>query len=264
MDRLSADAMWLPGVDVTVVERCGSTNTELLSSRAPFSRPTLLAAEYQSAGRGRRGRRWHSRPGEAITFSLACRVLRPPRELAGLSLVAGVAACRALRALGAAEVALKWPNDLVARGAKLGGILVETRRGDGATRAVIGIGINYLGDPGLQRSLRRPVASLEELFPALPGRNACIRAVVAGLQRTLERFELGGFPAIREEWLALHAHAGQRLRIRLADGSTVSGVAAGLAADGALELRTRSGLRAIGNGRVVWARAARTPQERHA
>ncbi len=259
MNRLSAEAMRLPGVDVRVVERCGSTNTELLSARN-LSGTTLLAAECQTAGRGRRGRRWHSRPGEAITFSLACRVVRPARELAALSLVAGVAAARSLRALGAPQAALKWPNDLLAGDAKLGGILVETRSNGGGSLAVIGIGINYLSDPTLQRRLRRRIASLQELVSPLPGRNAIIRAIGAALLQSLQDFERGGLEAVRHEWLALHAHAGQRLRVRLADGRTLSGIADGLAADGGLELRTRSGVRAVRNGRVVSARAALAPR----
>ena len=256
MDRLSAAAIELPGVDVRVVGQCGSTNSELLSSADPFRRPAILAAETQTAGRGRRGRRWHSRPGEAVTFSLACRVSRPPRELAALSLVAGVAAGRALRALGVHDVSLKWPNDLVANGAKLGGILVETRRHAGASLAVIGIGINYLPDPALQQRLRRSIACVAELAAQPPSRNEIIRATAEALLAALEEFERGGFAAVREAWIALHANAGQRLRVRLTDGRTVSGIAAGLAEDGGLQLQTRSGLRAIRSGRVIHARAA--------
>src|SRR5690349_2264995 len=139
MDRLEAGAIRLPGIEVRVVERCTSTNALL---RDEGRADVLLAAEQQTAGRGRRGRRWHSAPGSSAMFSLAKIVRRPSRELAGLSLVAGVGAARALRALGAARVALKWPNDLVMDGAKLGGILVETSSRAPATLAVIGIGIN--------------------------------------------------------------------------------------------------------------------------
>src|ERR1700694_78274 len=144
MDRLDARSMALPGVEVRVVERCGSTNSVLLSEKNPFAMPVLLAAETQTAGRGRRGRRRPSDPRGGITFSLALRIARPPRELAALSLVAGVAAARTLRALGVAQAALKWPNDLEAGGAKLRGILVETRGLQGGERnggslAVIGI-----------------------------------------------------------------------------------------------------------------------------
>src|SRR5438045_1930486 len=137
MDRLEAGAIALPGIEVRVLERCTSTNDLLL---AAGKADVLLAAEQQSAGRGRRGRRWHATAGSAATFSLARLVHRPPRELPGLALVAGVGAARALRILGAERTALKWPNDLVLDGAKLGGILVETRTHGRATLAVIGMG----------------------------------------------------------------------------------------------------------------------------
>src|SRR5688572_15788048 len=98
MERLDAARIDLPGVQVRIVERCGSTNSVLLQDKGRS--PVLLAAEEQTAGRGRRGRRWHSLPGGDITFSLARRIHRPARELAALSLVAGVAVATALRALG--------------------------------------------------------------------------------------------------------------------------------------------------------------------
>ncbi|MGE5641007.1 MAG: biotin--[acetyl-CoA-carboxylase] ligase [Clostridia bacterium] len=252
---LDAAAIGLPGVQVRVVERCGSTNSELMREEA-LRTPALLAAEVQTAGRGRRGRRWHGSAGRSITFSLAARIARPARELAALPLVAGVAAALALRALGGATIGLKWPNDLVVGESKLGGILVETRGAGPAPLAVIGIGINYLRDESMQRRVRRSVASLDALLQPLPGRNGVIGAIGSELLRALDRFERGGLAALRDSWLALDAHAGRRLRVRLADGRTVSGLAAGLAEDGGLQLRTRGGLRAIRAGRVVASRLA--------
>jgi BirA family biotin operon repressor/biotin-[acetyl-CoA-carboxylase] ligase len=245
--------MMIPGVEVRRVARCGSTNSVLLEERR-LALPVLLVADEQTAGRGRRGRRWHSAPGAGITFSLARRVRRPARELAALSLVAGVAAARALRSLGVAPAALKWPNDLVAGGAKLGGILVETRAAGRETLAVFGIGINCRGAAGLARRLRRPVASLDQFIA--PVEDEIIAGIVKSLMAAIDAFEAGGFETARSEWESMHAHAGQRLKVRLADGRSVSGIAAGLAEDGALTLRTRGRLRSIRSGRVVSARAA--------
>src|SRR5882672_5073771 len=137
------------GYELRSVERCASTNSVLLAEKG-LARPVLLLADEQTAGRGRRGRRWHSAPGAGLTFSLAVALRRPLRELAALPLVAGVAVARALHSLGVARAALKWPNDLVVDGAKLGGILVETRMQGGASLAVIGIGINFETEPELQ------------------------------------------------------------------------------------------------------------------
>jgi len=252
MDELNAAAIAVPGIEVRVAERCTSTNEILLSDG---NSGVLLAAEEQTAGRGRRGRRWHSPRGAGATFSVALKTHRPARELAGLSLVAGVAAVRALRALGVTQAALKWPNDLVAGGAKLGGILVETRPVASGTLAVIGVGVNCRRDAALEPRLRRRVASLDQ-FIGLPERNLLIAGVARMLVESVARFEAEGLQPLAREWEKLDAHAGQRMRVRLADGRVVSGVARGLAEDGGLRLETRGGLRAVRSGRVLSARPA--------
>src|SRR5690349_4026788 len=202
MDRLDASAIVLPGVEVRVLERCTSTNDVLLVE-AP-ARPVLLAAEKQTAGRGRRGRRWYGAPGSAITFSLGRTVRRPLREVSGVALVAGVAVVRALRALGASRVALKWPNDLVVDDAKLGGILIESRARAGGAFAVIGVGLNFRRDVTLELRLRRRIAALERLIVPAP-RNAVIARVGAELMQALELFEQRGLEALRREWEQLDA-----------------------------------------------------------
>ena len=189
MDQLAAGAIRVPGTEVRVLGRCTSTNTLLLAQ--DVGRPVLLAADEQSAGRGRRGRRWHSPAGAGVLFSLALPLRRPVRELGGLSVVAGLAAVRALRALGAAEAALKWPNDLLVRGAKLGGILVETRTQDAGSVAVIGVGVNHRSPTGLGARLRRRVAALDGLLHPLPARNAVIAALGRELLQALRAFDVG-------------------------------------------------------------------------
>jgi BirA family biotin operon repressor/biotin-[acetyl-CoA-carboxylase] ligase len=251
MDRLDADAIRVPGAEVQVLGRCTSTNSLLLARGA--AHPVLLATNQQSAGRGRRGRRWHSPSGAGILFSVALPLRRPVRELAGLSIVAGLAAVRALRALGASDVGLRWPNDLLVRGAKLGGILVETRAQGAGCLAVVGVGVNHRAVPGLGARLRRRVAALEQLLRPLPQRNAVIGALGRELLAALAAFDAGGFEAFRADWASLDAYAGQRLRVRLADGRTLAGTSAGVAPDGALQLRTRRGLRTVRDGRVVSA-----------
>jgi BirA family biotin operon repressor/biotin-[acetyl-CoA-carboxylase] ligase len=246
-DPLRAAGIVVPGVPVHVVERCTSTND--LALKAPP--PVLVAAEEQSAGRGRRGRRWHSAPGAGVTFSFARRVNRPVRELPALSLVAGVAATRALHALGVCAARLKWPNDLVVGGAKLGGILVESRD---RNHAVIGVGINCRRSAGLQARVKRSVAFVDEF--ASVSRNRVIEQVARALVEALEQFEQRGLDGLRAEWEAMDAHAGQKLRVRLADGRVLSGIAGGLAEDGSLRIVTKSGVRAVTSGRVVSARAA--------
>jgi BirA family transcriptional regulator, biotin operon repressor / biotin---[acetyl-CoA-carboxylase] ligase len=241
-------------IEIDVVASCGSTNADLLA--APDSGVArLLAADYQSAGRGRHGRRWRSAPGTGICFSLRRRMRRPPRELAGASLAAGVAVARALRAAGARAVALKWPNDLLdAEGAKLGGILIETRLQGRSVVAVIGIGVNYRSNPDAR--VRRRTAALENLVRPLPSRNLLIAAMTRELLDVLDSFDASGLAPLREEWESLHAYAGQRVRLRLADGTIVAGIDAGVAEDGAMRVRTRDGVRALHSARVLSARPA--------
>lgn len=258
MDRLNALHIKVPGLETRIVERCTSTNELLLSEK--YARPLLLATEEQTAGRGQRGRKWRSAHGAGATFSILRRMRCAPRALAGLSLAVGVAAARALHGLGAGEIALKWPNDLLAgsknAGAKLGGILIETRIQGQAVLAVVGIGINCRRVGALGARLRREVAALDDLVQPPVSRNAVIAAVAREVLVALEAYERSGLPAFAADWLALDAHRGRRLRVRLDDGHTVSGVASGLAPNGALRLTTRTGTRDVLNGRIISAGAA--------
>ena len=196
MDRLDPAAIDVPGAEVRVLPRCASTNGVLLEESGARS-PALLAAEHQTAGRGRRGRRWHGLPGDGIAMSLRVSLRRPAREIAGLQVAAGVAAARALRAMGAKEVGLKWPNDLVARGAKLGGILVETRSGGEGVLAVLGIGINCRAAPP---RLRRAAIALRDLVKPLPSRNAVIGAIGRELMAAVREFEISGAAPFLRDW----------------------------------------------------------------
>lgn len=177
------------GVEVRVVPRCGSTNSALLAE-CPAHR-VLLVAETQTAGRGRRGRRWLSAPrGAALTFSLAVPLVRPLRELPPLAPAAGIALARALRRAGVRRVGVEWPNDLVVDGAKLGGILIETR----GSCVVIGVGINFAGVPRLARRVAC-VADFSRVH-----RNALLRSCAIALVAAVERFERQGFAPFAREW----------------------------------------------------------------
>jgi BirA family biotin operon repressor/biotin-[acetyl-CoA-carboxylase] ligase len=245
---------------VEVLASCGSTNSELLA-REGVRGPALLLAELQTAGRGRRGRRWHADPGLAIMFSLRWEFAGDAGRLRGLSLAAGVAIAKALHALGAPGVALKWPNDLLASvgtgGAKLGGVLIETRSSRDRIAAVIGVGLNCRRMPGLEARLKREVASLDQLIDPLPARNEIVVRVVAELARTLALFGDCGFEGFRSAWEAMHANQGQPLRVRTPGGRIVAGIADGVGADGGLILRTRRGVQSVHSGTVIRAAGAR-------
>jgi BirA family biotin operon repressor/biotin-[acetyl-CoA-carboxylase] ligase len=224
----------------------GSTNADLLvQTDLPTGRFDFLAAEFQSAGRGRRTRSWIAPPGGAICLSLSWSFASLPAAIGALSLAVGVCVLRALARFEIAGVELKWPNDLVASAAKLGGILAELRaEAAGPAFVVIGIGLNVaLGSNILERikATGTQATDLAALSAIVPDRNALIAALLAELVGGLLQFERTGFDAFASEWRAADALVGKPVRVSL-DGSSVSGHARGIDLDGALCVQTREGL----------------------
>ena len=223
-------------VQLSVLEVADSTNSYLLAGPDLPSGSCVLA-ELQTAGRGRQGRAWYSGLGGALTFSIKWRFAGGAASLSGLSLAVGVAVARALEGLGIGELRLKWPNDLLARGGKLGGILIEAQ-GDllGPSLAVIGIGINFRLPAEVRARIDQPVTDLASLSATPPSRNAVLTELLANLAAMLQTFAEQGFAPFRADWQARDAHAGKRVRLVNAGGPMVSGRAVGVAEDGALLL----------------------------
>ena len=254
MDKLDGAAIVLPGVEVRLVERCTSTNDLLLKE----NNTVLLAAEEQTTGRGRRGRRWHSAPGAGLTFSLGRRIRRPARELAALSLVAGVAAARALRALGVRRAALKWPNDLLApdgSGRKLGGVLTETRSESGRiVDAVIGIGVNLVTPAaGWDVDGAACPVALDEFAHDLPDARTLAPEVARALEAELAALARDGADVVARARAAMPLWG---RRVRGEQGTRLlEGTAKDLAPDGGLVIRLDSGAEVVvhaGDVRVAW------------
>ncbi|MGZ8196893.1 MAG: biotin--[acetyl-CoA-carboxylase] ligase [Burkholderiales bacterium] len=234
-----------------------STNTRLMSlAQAGAPGGTVIAAELQQSGRGRMGRTWHSAIGGALTFSLLWRFREGAGALAGLSLAAGVALSRSLAKLGA-PVQLKWPNDLVCRGAKLGGILIEMQ-GDalGPSAAIIGIGINIRLAPAARAKIDQPAIDLASVCSGPIDRSRVLGHVLAELARVLERFATEGFGPFKSEWAASHAHQGREIALVLPTGRVEHGIARGVADDGSLIFEGAGGIRRVHSGEV----SVRTPR----
>lgn len=240
------------GITLEICDTVDSTNTQLML-RAVQGAPSglALAAEAQTAGRGRRGRVWQSGIGSTLTFSLLWRFAQGARELAGLSLAVGVALARVLRAAGARDAQLKWPNDVVLPGGKLAGILIEMQ-GDvlGPSAAVIGIGINVRSDPRVYAAVDQPVADLETATGATLDRNRLLAQLLIELAAVLEGFAAGGFAPLRDEWQGLHAHQDQPVCLTLPDGQQLNGRVRGVADDGVLLLETAAGIARHHSGEV--------------
>jgi len=238
---------------VELQDVCASTNT-LLLERARSGAPSgsVFACELQTAGRGRRGNDWQSSLGGSLTFSLLWRFTRGGAGLSGLSLAVGVALARALAAVGAAGVQLKWPNDLLHTGRKLGGILIEAQGASaGPGFAVIGIGLNVRLPESLSDAIAQPVTDVASIIGRPVERNHLLAAALLEVGEVLALFAHDGFAPLREEWMARHAHQGKAITLSSGNGIAVAGKAAGVAEDGALLVETARGVERFLSGELT-------------
>ncbi len=232
-----------PRLALEVVDEIDSTSTrlvELAAQGAPTG--TCIAAEWQNAGRGRRGRSWISALGGSLTFSLLWRFERGAGHLGGLSLAVGAAVARALSEIGVERVQVKWPNDVVVDFRKLAGVLVETSGEiQGPAVAVVGIGVNYrLGERVLDR-IDQPVTDVAQCTAALPSRSRVLAQILLALAAALDDFERRGFAGARERWRAMHAYQGRRVRVTPARDPAFDAEVIDVGPDGALIVATEEG-----------------------
>lgn len=241
-----------------ILDSAGSTNTLALQrAQAGAASATVVAAEWQTAGRGRQGRAWQAGIGGALTFSVVWRFVQGAGFLSGLSLATGVALARALDTLGVVGAGLKWPNDVVWRGRKLAGILIEMQ-GDalGPSCVVIGVGLNIRLSHAVRSRIDRAAVDLETASGRMLDRNAVLALLLSELHPVLEQFGRGGFAPLRAEWQRRHAYHNQRISVILPDGRRAAGVARGVDDDGALVVATRAGLHRYHSAEVSLRAAA--------
>jgi BirA family transcriptional regulator, biotin operon repressor / biotin---[acetyl-CoA-carboxylase] ligase len=233
-----------------------STSSELQRRAAAAPDVSIVTAETQTAGRGRRGRSWLSPPGLNLYLSCLKRFDAGFASLSGLSLATGVIVLRALHALQIDGARLKWPNDVLTENGKLAGILVElSGEYQGPCAAVIGIGLNLRLTPALREQAGQPIADLASLCHGTPpDRNHVAAALVASLVEGLAQFERDGFAAFVDEYAQHDALRGVPLRVSSAAGD-LDGVGAGIDARGALQLQTAAGLHGIDSADVTVRRA---------
>ncbi len=274
-----AEALWqalvplLPGLSIEVVQSLDSTNSELTDRLRNASRvqqvpgdrrggrvddlfPQMLVAINQTAGRGRLGRRWHSTAGSSLTFSLALPLRRT--DWSGLSLAVGLAVVEALDPDGQ-RLGLKWPNDLILRepgggsspdkrhpmGRKLGGILIESVAVGEQRAAVIGIGVNVIPQPVAEADYG--AGALTELWPEATPQEVLAR-IGEPLVRTLAAFERDGFAPLQDAYARRDVLRGQV--VKTTDAAMPEGVAAGVDADGALQVSGNGQTRRVVSGEV--------------
>ncbi|WP_405880086.1 biotin--[acetyl-CoA-carboxylase] ligase [Streptomyces sp. NBC_01384] len=249
--------------DVEVVQRTGSTNSDLVAlvTERKADEGAVLVAEEQNAGRGRLDRHWTAPARSGLFFSVLLKPTGVPVERWGwLPLLTGVAVATALTRVAGVDTALKWPNDLLVtvdgEERKAGGILAERA---GTDAVVVGIGINVtLRDDEL------PVPGASSL--ALAGatttdRDTVLRAVLRSLEQWYEKWRaVGGDPAasgLQETYAAGCATLGRVVRAELPGGTSITGEAVAVDGDGRLVLATEEGVQQpVGAGDIVHLRPA--------
>ncbi|HEX9625984.1 MAG TPA: bifunctional biotin--[acetyl-CoA-carboxylase] ligase/biotin operon repressor BirA [Acidiferrobacterales bacterium] len=238
-------------IAIEVYDEIDSTSLHLLRCPADSVDRRVCLAEFQTGGRGRRGRAWMASPYQNLMLSMARRFDGGPARTAGLSLAAGVAVAHTLREYGAAGVGIKWPNDLLWQGRKLAGILVDLRgEADGPTLAVIGVGVNGALSEREAAAIDQPWVALAGITGAAVDRNRLAALLIDALAEMFERFAREGLGPFRADWERYDFYAGRRVRLE-AGGEHFDGEAAGIDAQGALLLRdARGGLRAFHAGEV--------------
>jgi BirA family transcriptional regulator, biotin operon repressor / biotin---[acetyl-CoA-carboxylase] ligase len=237
-----------------VVEQTGSTNADLLARAAAGTdiAGTVLITEHQTAGRGRHGRGWSASPRAQITMSVAVSVVNVPATGWGwLPLATGVAVVDAVAPLlDGVELGLKWPNDVLAGGGKLAGILAEVAR----PVVVIGLGLNVTQAPG---DVDGPGAtSLFDLGVAAPDRDQLVRAVLRELGGRIVAWQTarGADWQLAADYRARSLTIGTRVRAQLPGGKEIVGTASGIDDHGRLCLETGNETVVVSAGDVVHLR----------
>lgn len=243
-------------VELSLLQQCASTNASLLEQGTTRDTLSVLVCEEQTAGRGRRGRNWISSGTRSLTFSLGWRCMLEPAKVSGLSLVAGLAVAEALADLGMTGVRLKWPNDVLFRGGKLAGILVDMQsNADAGLDVIIGIGLN-VELPDLS-GLETPETDQDSLAPAAlsqglaqPDRNLVLAAILSKLIHLLDEFAREGFAPFSDRWAARHAWAGHFVQVRMDGMAPIHGNCLAVDSDGALLVDTGRGVQRVLGGDV--------------
>jgi len=229
-----------------------STNSYLREQESRgFDSISGCFAEWQSAGRGRRGRAWVSPFGGGLYLSLRWRFPQGPGEMGGVSLVVGLAVLRAFRSLGIRGTGLKWPNDILWEGGKLGGVLLDVSgESSGPCSVIIGIGINLRVRPELMQSVDQPWVDLYTVTRGeMVSRNRLAGVILDRLITVLEEFQHHGLEPFLEEWRQHDLVLGRNVQLRLPD-RTIAGTVQGIDSNGALLMNSDGVLCRFSSGEV--------------
>jgi len=254
MASSSLDSSWcqiepateVVGRSIRYYPQIDSTNEQILRlAEAGAAEGTVVVADTQTAGRGRRGRRWLDEPGQALLFSVLLRPTCEQSQMAILSLGAAAACAEALASEYSFPVTTKWPNDLLIAGDKVGGILLEQRGG-----VVVGVGLNVNGRPeSLQARVGAALTTLEQHYGSPLPRKEVLVGILEKIDDIYQQFQGGGLAEVVGRYRRFESVLGRSICVRVGQ-EVVCGTATALTDNGALVVNTLEGEREITAGEV--------------
>lgn len=236
--------------EIQLFEEIDSTNAEAIRQiRAGNSANRLLVAESQTAGRGRRGRKWVSPRNGGIYMSLVRQFTLPPNALQGLSLLTAISLKSALDSLGVTGLKLKWPNDILYQKMKLAGILLELQQREQHCYLVFGIGLNVALPAKVKAELDQSVTDITSIADFDFDNNQLVATVINELCSNLLEYERSGFSAFKKRWNDADLFLNKNVEIHNGE-KRIIGKSLGVDTNGALLLETTAGLQSINGGEV--------------
>ncbi len=240
----------LPSIEVFQEIDSTSNYLKRTEPEAVSGQGRVCVAEWQSAGRGRRGRRWVSPYGSSLYLSLAWQLGGAALQSGGLSLVVAIAVLRALRGCGVEQLGLKWPNDIYYQGRKLAGILLDVSgESGGPFRVVIGVGVNLQLPESAARDIDQPWADLSQSGVTVE-RNTLAGLILEILVQALDSFARDGLAVFAAEWERFDLIAGRPVELQRDDETRIAGVARGIDSQGALLIEQDGATRRFHAGEV--------------
>ncbi|WP_432460776.1 bifunctional biotin--[acetyl-CoA-carboxylase] ligase/biotin operon repressor BirA [Agarivorans sp. QJM3NY_25] len=248
IDRLQAE---LSAHSPKLLHQVDSTNAWLNRHQAELSHGQLVMTEYQSAGRGRRGRAWQTPYAGQLCMSLLWCLQDGIEAAMGLSLAVGLAIVEALEAEGYRDLGLKWPNDIYLGSAKLGGVLIEMQgQANSTVNLVIGLGVNVRVTESKGLLIDQAFAQLEVAGEPTVDRTALTIAIVHSLNQMFDIFKEQGFVALQQRWNRYDIFRDKNVTLHFSEHKQVSGIAKGVDRQGQLLVEQESGLQAYMAGEV--------------
>ena len=234
-------------INLELLNVTDSTNKYLNASANEKPHASVVIANIQTKGKGRRGRSWHASVGESLAMSILWKFDKGASGLSGLSLVVGLAIQRLMKKIGINNSFLKWPNDLLILEGdtyfKLAGVLIELQ-GDLESRcsAVIGVGLNYDLSNDILNNIDQPATNIKKYLHSDIDLNQLSAMLIKEIINALSEFENNGFLSVKDEWLSYNAFKEKTISFIKSGGELITGQIVDIENDGALKILQNNGI----------------------